>query len=196
MIYENTVSLKDMEKLETILVKNGQVIEAQPYYYTDPLNIPKYSVGFMENELCIGSTAWFSGIVNTPYSYIYSMRTFHIIATTITAAHTIYLNPSPCDKLWMFRVDPVKFEPETPLYAAPFLDFVDETDTQLDPTTGCKYSLPGDAMVFLIFETPNTTVDLIPLQISYRELEEGEDIVLFGYPGTPRAPYFRGTYAL
>jgi hypothetical protein len=191
MIYENVVSLKDMETLETILVQDVQVIEAQPYDYSDSINIPKYSVAFIENDLGIGSTGWVSSKINTPFSYIYSRKTFNVIATAITAAHTIYLNPNASDKLWMFRVDPVNFEPKTSFYAAPFLDFVDETDTQLDPITRCKYSLPGDAMVFLIFETPNATVNLTPLQSSTRELEEGKEIVLFGYPGAPREPYSR-----
>lgn len=46
-------------------------------------------------------------------------------------------------------------------------------------------------MVFLIFQTPNTTVNLKLIKISIRELEEGDDIVLFGYPAIPREPYLR-----
>lgn len=67
----------------------------------------------MENDLGIWSTARVSSIVNTPFNYKYSGKTLNVIPTAITAAHKMYLNSKAREILWMFLVDPIKFEPKT-----------------------------------------------------------------------------------
>jgi hypothetical protein len=85
--------------------------------------------------------------------------------------------------MWYFCVDPKNKERKMTFKAAPFIDFVDEVYTYKDPITGNEFSLPGDIMIFLIFYTIGTTVTLSPLEVSTLTPKEGQNVVIFGYPG-------------
>ena len=66
--------------------------------------------------------------------------------------------------------------------ATPVINTVDESKRYRDPITRFKYSLPGDAMLFLIFRTKGATAALAPLKITTRKLVQDQNIALFGYP--------------
>ena len=182
---ENFAYFRGMETSETILVSQGQVLEAELYRYRDDINIPKYSVGTIKRIGKGHSTAWVSSVVNTPFWYRYRGEYHKVIATAITAAHTIYFNVKSREVIWYFCVDPKNKNPERTFKAAPFIDFVDEAYSYKDPITRHEFSLPGDMMLFLIFETPGTNVTLSPLVVSTRKLKKGQEVATFGYPGRP-----------
>jgi len=103
-----------------MLVSQGQVLEAEPYKYSDEVNIPKYSVGTIKRYGGGCSTAWISSVVSTPFWHKYCGKYYKVIATAITTAHTIYFDENGLEKSWYFCVEPKEERKSNTFLASPF----------------------------------------------------------------------------
>ena len=159
------INYQGMTGFETVtLGSNNTLNQAEPYDQFTGSSIPANSVGMIYYKRS-AATAWITDLISKRLTFEFDNGwKLNVVAIAATTAHTTLLSGS-YPTIWEFypASEPIISRAVNYL-GIPLIDFIDNSIDFRDPINQNIYLIPGDVMLFLIFELSPSANQLSPLR--------------------------------